>query len=98
MPTQTTPLTIAAKSSTLGTGDYIVFTNLTHGTKKKVQCNSKGEAVVDNPPSDWAIGDTILIEVFGKYNSGTTQAIGKGGVQKDLGTLSEDTNTVDVSL
>jgi len=98
MPTTQIPITIAAKSSTLGAGDYITFQNLTRGGKRTVKCSSKGEAAINNPPNTWVDGDVILIQVSGKYNKGAQATIHEGGIRYDLGTLSEDTTTVAVSL
>jgi len=98
MPTPTSTITIGAKSSTLNAGSYIIFRNLTRGGKVTARCNSSGEAIPDDIPNTWVNGDKVSIEVRGKYNSSTVKTITKGGIDCDLGTLSEDTNTVAVDL
>jgi len=98
MPTPKTPVIVAAKSVTLGTGDRVVFRNITQGSKETVICNSSGEAVVDNPPASWTNGDVIIIETFGKYNASLQTTISKGGVKGQLGTLSEDTSADAINL
>ena len=98
MPTPTTTVTIGAKSSTLDASNYITFRNLTNGTSRTVQCNSNGEAIVQGPPTAWVNGDVISVEVRGKYNKSQTATITKGGINVNLGTLTEDSSTEGVNL
>lgn len=98
MPTHTKPITIGAKSSSLSTGDRIIFRNLTRGGKETVVCNSSGESVISSVPAAWVNGDTVAVEVHGRYNYGATETITTGGINKNIGTLSGDTTTPAINL
>ena len=104
MPTPQKPVVIGAKSDTLAVSTekhFISFKNLNpdrDGTAQVVQVTSDGEAVLQHPPADWVEEDEISIELYGKYNKAVKVAITEGGISVDLGTLSEDTSTSDVSL
>ena len=87
------PILLAAKSATLGIADYIIFRNLTNGGKRTVKCNSVGEALVKDPPSNWANKDIISVEVQGKYLSGQNATVTNGGIIVNFGDLSSSTNT-----
>ena len=98
MPEPTNVIIVGAKSATLGTGDYITFRNFTKGGVRTVQCTSAGEAVVTDPPSDWEEGDSIAVAVQGKYIYGRTYTVEKGGLNKNMGTLSADTGDSAINL
>lgn len=92
------PVVIGTKSDSLTAGDYVTFRNITRSSVRRVQCNSSGEAVLENVPSDWANGDTVIIEVYGRINKGTSTTITKGGINTNLGTLSADSTSAAVNL
>ena len=92
------PITLGARSATLGIGDFIIFRNFTNGGVRRVRCNASGEAVVKDPPANWANGDTILVEVQGKYRKGTTATVSAGGINVNLGTMAAgDQNDADTA-
>ena len=95
MPTPSIPITLSAKSASLTVGTYVTFYNLTRSGKKRIEA-SGGEAVT-TAPSDWEEGDTIVVQVTGKYNNSSTATISKGGIKPAL-TLTEDTSTPSISL
>lgn len=90
MPTPTKPVLVGGKSASLGAGDYVIFRNLTNGSTMIGKCDSNGQVVIDNVPSTWSEGNTISIEVQGRYAKGSTKTITKGGVSVDFGTLTAD--------
>lgn len=88
MPTPTKPVNVAAKSTSLAVGDYVVFRNLTSGGKTTVKCTSDGEAV--GTITGGSEGDTISAEIQGRFAKGSTTTVSKGGVKLNLGTLTAD--------
>ena len=95
MPTTIQPMVLGAKSTQLTDGVPVTFNNLTRGGKVTILA-SGGEAVTTQ--DNWVTGDEILIQVIGKYNSSTKVTSTKGGVSKNLGTLSEDASTPGINL
>ena len=95
MPTPTAPLVVGAKSPQLTSGVYVIFTNMTKNEKVTILA-SGGEVVVAK--DTWENGDVVLVQVLGKYNSSSLVTAAKGAVNKNFGTLSEDTTTVGINL
>ena len=94
MPTASKPITLGIKGSTLS--GKAVFTNLTRSGKATVAIASN-EGLTS--ASNWEVGDKVSVQVIGKYNSSVEVTIpAKGGILKDFGSLTEDTNTPAVSL
>lgn len=98
MPTPQVPVTIGVKSSTLAAGDYIIFRNLTNGGKKIVKVTAKKEALIIGVPDDWVRDDVIMIELQGRANLGSSNTITKGGIKKDIGTVTAETGLGAVNL
>lgn len=101
MPTHTKPLPLFLKSSTLAVSTVKVYAkvfNLTKGGESEVVVFDANGEVGTSCPSEWEIGDELLVSVYGKFNKTTKVTIESGGVEINFGTLTEDTSSASVSL
>ena len=95
MPTPTQPITLGAQDALIVLGTNVIFRNLSRSGKVTKE-GANGEAITTGP--DWADGDEISIEVYGKYNASAKVTVAKGKASTKGLSLSEDTSTIGINL
>jgi len=98
MPAIRNPNVVGIVTPSLVQGDLIVVTNLSRDAPRlKLNLNENKQAIVDLANTqDYEIGDSVLIEAFGKQQGGKIYTIVEGGINTDITTAASTAAGVDL--